>query len=108
MQKYSSSDKTVNPIVQVALPVNVKQYFQDTSLYQADINSTVAKLEVTTNIDRASYILTGKNVVFGDGKMNTFKNVLEGNYTLRFLNAFGYKKPADINVTFDSKNLMLR
>ena len=105
MQSFKSDKNITKDIVSVVLPTDIKTYFDKTSLYQTDINTTVSKLKIDTNIDNASYILIGDNIRFGSGDINSFDNIAEGNYTLRFLNSKWYKKPADINITFNKDNL---
>ena len=105
MQSYKSDTSIMKRIVDFSVPLPVKTYFDNTSLYQADLNTTVSKLDITTNRDDASYILVGDNVRFGGGRLNSINNITEGNYTLKFLPVLWNKKPSDINITFDAQNI---
>ncbi len=105
MQSYQGDTGKVKKITNISVSSTVKKYFDETSLAIADINSTVADMEVSTNSDKASFILIGDHVRFGGGKVDLIKNIVEGNYTLRFLPLIWHKKPEDRNITFDKDNL---
>ncbi len=105
MQSYQGDTGKVREITNVSVPSMVKKYFDKTSLAVADINSTVSDMEVSTNSDKASFLLIGDHVRFGGGKVDLIKNISEGNYTLRFLSLLWHKKPEDRNITFDKDNL---
>ena len=105
MQSYQGDTGSVKEITNVSVPSSVKKYFDETSLSLADLNSTTSELDVTTNADKASYILVGNHVSFGGGKLNTINNIAEGNYTLQFAPLLWNKRPADKNITFDIDNL---
>lgn len=105
MQSYKDDTGTVKAITNVSVPSSVKKYFDATSLSLADLNSTTSELDVTTNADKASYILVGNHVSFGGGKLNTINNIAEGNYTLQFAPLLWSKRPADKNITFGIDNL---
>ena len=105
MQSYQGDTGKVKEITNVSVPSTVKKYFDETSLATADINSTVSDMEVSTNSDKASFLLIGDHVRFGGGKVDLIKNIVEGNYTLRFLPLLWHKKPEDRNITFGKDNL---
>jgi len=105
MQSYQCDNGSVKTITNVSVPSSVKNYFDETSLSLADLNSTISTLDITTNSDKASYILIGDHVSFGGGKLNVINNIVEGNYTLQFAPLLWNKKPADRNITFDINNL---
>jgi len=105
MQSYQEDTGSVKEITNVSVPSSVKKYFDETSLSLADLNSTTSELDVTTNLDTASYILIGDHVSFGGGKLNSIDNIAEGDYTLQFAPILWNKKPVDRNITFGINNL---
>lgn len=106
MESFGNLDIAKKEIVQLDLPLSTKIYFDETSLYQSNINDSVGRLNITTNLIDASFVLIGENVRLGDGLRASFDNITEGSYTLRFLPKDGYITPEDISLVFNKDNLM--
>ncbi len=105
MEQFDLKEDNKTSITNMELSKHAKEFLEETSLFQTELDATISKLKVDTNRANSSYVLIGDNVRVGSGTLNLFDNISEGNYTLRFLPIDGSDTPADVNLTFNKDKL---